>query len=156
VNAILMRAAVAVIALHVLDDNFVQPQPGTSAADHLVSGLVPLAGLALAAWAYPRLRGGRQGALALALGVVGIVAGIEAVHYASTVGPSGDDFTGLLAIPAGVVLLGLGAVTLWRTRRNKGRRPWRYGRRALLGVAGSLRATAGRVVGFFDAAIGSR
>ena len=27
----------AVIAVHVLDDNFLQPQPGTSAADHLVS-----------------------------------------------------------------------------------------------------------------------
>jgi hypothetical protein len=28
-----------VIAVHVLDDNFVQPEPGTSAAGHLVSGL---------------------------------------------------------------------------------------------------------------------
>jgi uncharacterized protein len=132
------RLAIAVIALHVLDDNFVQPQPGTSATDHLVSGLVPLAGLALAAWAYPRLRGGRQGALALVLGVFGIVVGIEAVHYTSTVGASGDDFTGLLAIPAGVLLLGLGVVTLWRTRRNDGGRPWRYGRRALFGGAGVL------------------
>ena len=28
------------IALHGLDDSFLQPQPGTSAADHLLSGLV--------------------------------------------------------------------------------------------------------------------
>jgi uncharacterized protein len=132
------RIAIAVVALHVLDDNFVQPQPGTTATDHLVSGLVPLAGLALAAWAYPRLRGGRRGGVALALGVFGIVTGIEAVHYTSTVGPSGDDFTGLLAIPAGMLLLGLGVVTLWRTRRNDGGRPWRYGRRALLGGAAVL------------------
>ena len=132
------RLAIAIIALHVLDDNFVQPQPGTSATGHLVSGLVPLAGLAVAAWAYPRLRGARQAALALALGVFGIVAGIEAVHYTTTVGASGDDFTGLLAIPAGLALLGLGAVTLWRTRRTDGRLPWRYGRRALLGVAALL------------------
>jgi dienelactone hydrolase len=129
------RLAIAVIALHVLDDNFVQPQPGTSASGHLVSGLVPLAGLAVAAWALPRLQGARRGALALALGVFGVVAGIEAVHYASTVGPSGDDFTGLLAIPAGAVLLATGAATLWRTRRTGDRRVWRYGRRALLGVA---------------------
>jgi uncharacterized protein len=132
------RIAIAVIALHVLDDNFVQPQPGTTATDHLASGLVPLAGLALAAWALPRLRGGRRGALELVLGVFGIVVGIEAVHYTSTVGPSGDDFTGLLAIPAGALLLGLGAVTLWRTRRTDDRRVWRYGRRALLGVAAVL------------------
>ena len=136
------RLAIAVIALHVLDDNFVQPQPGTSASDHLVSGLVPLAGLAAAAWALPRLRGGRRGALELVLGVFGIVAGIEAVHYTSTVGPSGDDFTGLLAIPAGVVLLAVGVATLWRTRRTDDRRVWRYGRRALLGVAGVLVAGA--------------
>jgi uncharacterized protein len=135
------RLAIAVIALHVLDDSFVQPPPGTSAADHLASGLVPLAGLALAAWALPRLRGGRRGALELVLGVFGIVAGVEAVHYASTVGPSGDDFTGLLAVPAGVLLLGLGFATLWTTRRVSGGRPWRYGRRGLLAVGGLLFAS---------------
>ena len=56
--------------------------------------------------------------MALALGVFGIAAGIEAVHYTTQVGPSGDDFTGLLCIPAGLVLLGLGLVTLWITRKR--------------------------------------
>jgi uncharacterized protein len=128
---LLFRLAVAVIALHVLDDSFVQPQPGTGAGDHLVSGLVPLAGLALAAWAFPRLRAGAQGALALALGPFGIVAGAEALHYMGNGGLTGDDYTGLLAIPAGVLLIALGTVTLWRSRRRD-RLPWRYGRRALL------------------------
>jgi uncharacterized protein len=104
--------AVATIALHVLDDSFLQPPPGTAASDHLVSGLVPLALLALAAWTYPRLRGGRRGAMALVVGAFGIVAGVEAVHYAAKIGASGDDFTGLLAIPAGLLSLGLGAATL--------------------------------------------
>jgi alpha/beta superfamily hydrolase len=129
--------AIVAIALHVLDDNFLQPEPGTAAGDHLVSGLVPLAVLAFAAWAYPRLRGGRRGAMALVLGVFGIVAGIEAVHYTSKVGASGDDYTGLLCIPAGLLLLGLGAVTLWRTRGRHGSRPRRYLRRSLLGAAGA-------------------
>jgi hypothetical protein len=31
-------AGLAVVAVHFLDDNFVQPQPGTSAGDHLVIG----------------------------------------------------------------------------------------------------------------------
>jgi uncharacterized protein len=134
--ATVARLAVAMIALHVLDDSFLQPSPGTSARDHLVSGIIPLAVLAFAAWAYPRLRGGRRGAMALTLGAFGIVAGIEAVHYTAKVGPSGDDFTGLLAIPAGLLLLALGAVTLWKTRRTCGNRPWRYLRRVLLGAAG--------------------
>ena len=106
----LFGLGVVVIALHVLDDNFVQPQPGTSAGDHLIGGLVPLAALALAAWVYPRLRGGRRGAMALVIGVLGIVAGIEAAHYTAKVGPSGDDYTGLLSIAAGIALLGLGRV----------------------------------------------
>jgi hypothetical protein len=126
----------SLIALHVLDDSFLQPQPGTSAGDHLVSGLVPLAVLGLAAWAHPRLRGCRRGALALALGVLGIAGGIEAVHYTRTLGGSGDDFTGLLSIPAGLLLLGLGVVTLWRARRTEGNRAWRYPRRLLLGASG--------------------
>jgi uncharacterized protein len=140
-SSTLARAAIAVIALHVLDDNFLQPPAGTSAGDHLVSGLVPLALLALVAWAFPRLRGGLRGALALTLGALGIAAGLEGYYYALQVGPSGDDFTGLLALAAGALLLGLGAVTLWRTRRTDDSLGRRYPRRALLGVAGFLFAS---------------
>jgi hypothetical protein len=138
----LFRLAIAVVAVHVVDDNYVSPQPGTSARDHVISGLIPLAVLGLAAWAYPQLTGGRRGALALVLGVLGIAAGIEAVDYTRKVGPSGDDFTGLLTIPAGVLLLGLGVVTLWRTRRVEGNHAWRYTRRLLFGAAGVLVAYA--------------
>jgi uncharacterized protein len=81
---------------------------------------VPLAALALAALAYPRLRGGYRAALAILVGISGIVVGIEAVHYTKHVGPSGDDFSGLLAVPAGVALLGFGIAMAWHTRRRHG------------------------------------
>ena len=128
----------AVIAVHIVDDNFVQPQPGTSARDHLVSGLVPLAVLAFAVVAYPRLSGGGRAAVALVLGVFGIVAGSEAVYYTIDPGPSGDDYTGLLAVCRRSGLLVVGAVTLWTTRQGDGTRRRRYARRALIGVAGAL------------------
>jgi hypothetical protein len=134
-DSALFLLAIAVIAVHVIDDSFLQPPRGTSPGDHLVGGLVPLAVLAGAAWAYPRLRGGRRGALAVFVAPLGIAAGVEGVYYASALGPAGDDFTGLLCIPAGLLLLGVGAVTLWRTRRVEGNRPWRYLRRALFGAA---------------------
>jgi hypothetical protein len=137
-EAAIFTLGMVVIAVHVLDDNFVQPQPGTSAGDHLVSGLIPLAVLGFAVWAYPALRGGRRGAIALIFGVLGIAAGVEAVYYTRELGPSGDDFTGLIAIPAGLLLLGLGVVTLWRTRRTEGSLWWRYPRRGLLAVAAAL------------------
>jgi uncharacterized protein len=128
--------AIGLIAVHVVDDSFVQPQPGTSAADHLVGGLVPLAALALAAVAYPRLRAGWRAVLALVLGMFGLGTASEAWYYTREVGASGDDYTGLLAIPAGLMLLVVGVVTLWRSRRLDERMPRRYLRRALLGVAG--------------------
>ena len=73
--------------------------------------------------------------------MLGIAAGIEGFHYAREVGPSGDDFTSLLCLPAGVLLLGLGAVTLWRTRRTEGSLWWRYPRRVLIGVAAVVGAS---------------
>lgn len=128
-----------VIAVHILDDNFLQPQPGTSAGDHLVSGLVPLAVYVGAAFAFPRLRAGAQGTLAISLGILGIAIGVgEAGYYTLKVGPSGDDYTGLLAIPASLVLMGVGAATLWRSRRRGGNPAWRIVRRILLGAGGAL------------------
>ncbi|MGH3023932.1 MAG: alpha/beta hydrolase [Gaiellaceae bacterium] len=126
----LARLALGVAALHVVDDNFIQPQPGTSAADHLVGGLVQTALFLLAAWAYPRLRPGARGALAIGFGLFTVVMGIgEAGYYTRENGPSGDDYTGLLAIPAGFLLVGVGLVTLWRSRKG-GSLVRRYLRRA--------------------------
>ena len=129
------RAATALVALHVADDTLLQPPAGTSAADHLASALIPLAALAIAAAVYPRLRSSARGLLALAVGLFGIVSAGEAAYYTLEVGPSGDDFTGLLAIPAGLALIALGAVTLWSGRRLDQSRSVRYGKRFVLAVA---------------------
>ena len=132
------RAALGVIALHVADDSFFQPEPGTSAADHLVSGLVPLALIVGAAILYGRLRAGLRASLALVFGVIGLLGGVEAVHYGVNGGFSGDDFTGLLCIPAGLALIGIGVVTLWRSRRTDDALVWRYLRRLLLVAAAAV------------------
>ena len=130
----LFRFAVGLLAVHVLDDRFLQPQPGTSAGDHLVSGLVPLALLGLAAWAFPRLRAGARGSLALVLVLPAILSGSEALYYGGKTGLSGDDWTGLLAMAAAPVLLGLGTWALWTSRRLDAPLVRRYGRRALKAV----------------------
>ena len=133
-ETVVARAALGLIALHVVDDNFLQPQPGTSAGDHVVSGLVPLGVLALAAWGYPRLRPGARAVVALLLGLFGLVSGVEAVYYTTKSGPTGDDFTGLIALAAGLVLVGVGVVTLWRSRKLDDGRRRRYLRRLLIGL----------------------
>ena len=138
----LLVLGAGLVALHVLDDNFVQPNPGMSAGDHLAGGLVPLALLMGAVVLYGRVRAGARAAIALLLGFFGVLAGTEAVYYTRAVGPSGDDYTGALSLLAGLVLLGVGAATLWTSRRRDDRLPWRYGRRFLMTVAAALAAVA--------------
>jgi hypothetical protein len=45
---------------------------------------------------------------------------------------------GLLSIPAGLALIGLGVATLWRTRSSSDGRARRYFRRSLFGSAGAV------------------
>jgi hypothetical protein len=65
----------AAVVLHIADDNFFQPEPGVSAGDHLVSGLVPLGLLALAAASYLRVRPGARAVIAIVTGLMGLVMG---------------------------------------------------------------------------------
>src|SRR6266545_233541 len=131
----LFIAGAGAITVHVLDDSFVQPEAGTSAGDHLVSGIVPVAVLALLGACYLRFRTGLRATVAIAVGFLGAIGGAgEAGYYALKVGPGRDDYTGLLMIPAGLLLIGLGAVTLWKSRHRTGsllRRSLRRGALAL-------------------------
>lgn len=141
-------AATAAVMLHVADDNFLQPEPGVSAGDHLLSGLLPLGLLAIAALCFSRVRAGSRAVLAVLVGVTGLLVGfVEAAYYTATVGPSGDDYTGLLAGVAGVSLLTLAWVVLWRSRKQTGSRRRRYLRRGVIGLIGV--ALAVEVIGPF-------
>ena len=88
----------------------------------------------LAAWAYPRLRPGARATLAIWVGLFMAVMGLgEAGYYTRENGPSGDDYTGLLVIPAGLLLVGIGFVTLWRSRKG-GSLVRRFLRRTAVGL----------------------
>ena len=125
-------AAIGLVGLHVADDNFIQPEPGMSAVDHLPGGLTLLALVAAGAWAYPRVRAGARAAISLLAGFLGVLASTEAVYYTAADAPSGDDFTGFVSLVAGFALLGLGLRTLWRHRRSGDSRRRRYTRRGLV------------------------
>jgi uncharacterized protein len=128
--------ALGAVALHVADDNFLQPEPGTSPSDHLASGLIPIAVIAAAAALYLRVRAGIRAALALTLGVLGIAFGIPSAYWLSEGEASGDHYTtGPLTIAAGVVLVATGLVVLWRSRRSYGSRRRTVLRRGLTVVA---------------------
>ena len=130
----LFLLAVGLVGLHIVDDNFLQPEPGTSAGDHLASGLVPIAVLAACAVVYPRLRAGARAYVSMTLGALAIAIGTPGMYHLVVGGASSDDYTGLLAIVAGIALLIAGPVILWKARRKGGSRRRRYLRRSLLTV----------------------
>ena len=87
--------------LHVVDDNFLQPNPGTSAADHLASGLVPTrAARSAPAFCTRACAPASRAALALLFGVLRPPRRHRGRSTTrAQVGPSGDDYTGLLVDP---------------------------------------------------------
>lgn len=138
-EALLFRAAMAAVALHALDYAFVHLEPGTSASDHLLSGLVPSALAVALAVAYPHLRAGLRASLALACGLVALTAGIgTSVRHAVSEGLGGDDVTGILVALVSGLLLIEGLLVLWRSRRLDERLVRRYGRRLLIALAALL------------------
>jgi hypothetical protein len=123
--------AIALVAIPIIDDNFVHPAPGTSAGDHLLSGLVPLAVLGAVALLYPRLRAGVRAATSMTLGAIAFAVGFPGVYYLADGSADFDHYTALLAFLAALILLVSGPVILWRTRRAGGSRRRRYALRAL-------------------------
>ena len=107
-------------------------------ADHLASGLVPVAILAAVAAVYPRLPPAVRAATAMTFGAIGLAFGFPGAYHLLDDGVSGDDYTGLLAILAGVVLLVSAPVILWKARRSDGSRRRRYLRRTLATVVGAV------------------
>jgi pimeloyl-ACP methyl ester carboxylesterase len=123
--------------VHLLVNALVALEPGATWSDHVLAAVIPTALVALAAIEYGRLGAGLRASLALLVGVIALVAGGVAAAGALRLGPSGDDWTGLLLLPAGVALVALGAWVLWVSRKRGGPAWRRIARRALL-VLGAL------------------
>ena len=101
----LFLAAAAAVMLHVADDNFLQPNPGVSPSDHLVSGLVPLGPPRRSAPGRThRVRPGTRALIAFATGLTGLssVGLVEPVSHLGNVGLRNDDYTAIPAAVAGV------------------------------------------------------
>ena len=133
------RVAIAVVGLHYADVAFLQPEPGVSAGDHLVSGLVPI-GL-LGPW-LSVIRGCGPGPPGdprdLSRAVRARLDHRDVGRHVIGEGPAGADYTGVLAAVAGAMLSRGRRV---RPVAEPQARPARRGATAgvaLLGVAGFL------------------
>ncbi len=138
----LALGTLAAVALHVVDDNYLQPRPGTSAGDHLTSGLVPVAILLAVAAVYPRLPAVLRAASAMTFGALALAIGFPSLYHLLEGSIAGADYSGLVAIAAGTAFFLSGPVTLWTVRRIDGSRRRRYLRRTSATILGAGAALA--------------
>jgi hypothetical protein len=135
----LLLVASALVVIHIVDDEFLQPQPGTSAGDHLSAGLVPIGFALFAVFAYQFLRPGLRSGISLSFGILALVAGGIALGGARADGVSGSEWTGLVLLPVGLTFLGLAVWVAWRERGSWARtRRRRWVNRVIAVVAGAL------------------
>ena len=121
--------AIAVWLIHVLDDAFVHREPGVGPGQHLLAVVVSLALGAGAVYAFPTLRPAARFALAGFFAALATVDGAIHAKHVGAASAGASDVTGVLALAAGVVLIGLAAAVLWLHRgegKASGRRRWAY------------------------------
>jgi len=117
----LTLASLVAVGFRAVDDAFLQRPHGVEVGDHVLSGLVPLLGLAVAAWAASHLNGAVRGLVLLIAGLLGLVGGMELFAEAGTVsgGVQADDLSGILSMAGGVVLVAISFHSIWAAPRRQ-------------------------------------
>jgi hypothetical protein len=138
-EALVFRAATAVLLLHALDDAFFNRQPGVPADQHVVAAVVAVAATLAGALAFNRLRPGLRAGLALVFGIFGLVNGMQHVIHVALEGPAHSDVTGVLAAIAAAVLVLLGlAIPFLHRGEGAAPRGRRWAIRAAVVVAAAV------------------
>jgi len=144
-EALVFSAATALALLHALDDAFLLPGPGVPLGQHALAAAIAVVASVAAIVAFPSLRPGVRSATAFIFGVLAAVNGGRHAHHVITESVTANDLTGLLALVAGVVLVGLAAAVPFRHRGEGAGGPVRRWAVRVLVVAAGLVS----VVAFF-------
>ena len=104
-DRLVFTLAAAVIALHAAVDSFFAPEPGTGPATTCCAA-VPRSRCSRWRRRYPTPARGRTRRVAAVLGVLALEGAGLAIADARAVGARGEDWTGFLLLPVGIVLCG--------------------------------------------------
>ena len=137
-QAAVFAAALAVAVLHVLDAAFAHREPGVGPGQHLLAVAVSLALVLGAVSVFPYLRPAARAALAAFFGALAIVDGAMHAKHVTTESAATSDVTGVLALVAGVLLVGLAGAILWRHRGEGDAGPRRRWARRVAAVPAGL------------------
>ena len=88
-ETIVFRGATVVALLHALDDAFLNRQPGVGLGQHAVAALVALVAGVGAIAAFPRVRVGLRGLIALVFGIMSSANGAQHALYISVTASEG-------------------------------------------------------------------
>ena len=98
------------------DDAFLLNRAGVPLSQHALAAAIALVASVLAIVSFPSLRPGLRSAIAFLFGALAAINGGRHAHHIATVDLTANDVTGVLALAAGVVLIGLAAWIPWRHR----------------------------------------
>ena len=115
-EALVFASATGVALLHAFDDAFALPGPGVPLTQHLLAAAIALVASVLAVWSFPSLRPGLRSAVAFTFGVLATVNGGVHAHHIVNQEVTANDVSGVSALIAGVVLIGLAAAIPFRHR----------------------------------------
>jgi pimeloyl-ACP methyl ester carboxylesterase len=119
-EALVFASAVGVALLHAFDDAFALPGPGVPITQHLLAAAIALVASVVAVLSFPSLRPGLRSLVAFSFGVLATVNGAVHVHHIVNQEATANDISGVTALLAGVVLVGLAA---WIPFRHRGEGP---------------------------------
>ena len=105
-----MFSVAAVLALaHAFDDALLLPGAGVPLTRHAIALAIAVAATVAVIVKFDRIRPGLRAATAFTFGVLAAVNGGRHAHHIIHEGTTANDVTGVLALAAGVVLIGLAA-----------------------------------------------
>jgi alpha-beta hydrolase superfamily lysophospholipase len=106
----LVFSGTTVLALaHAFDDAFLLNTAGVSLTQHALAAALALVASVLAIARFDSLRPGLRSLTAFVFGALAMINGGRHAHHIATVDLTANDMTGVLALVAGVVLIGLAA-----------------------------------------------
>jgi uncharacterized protein len=115
-EALVFSGAVVVALAHAFDDAFLLNTAGVPLTQHALAAGIALIASVLAIVSYGSLRPGLRSTVAFVFGALAMINGGRHAHHILNVGVTANDVTGILALVAGAVLIGLAAYIPFRHR----------------------------------------
>lgn len=122
-EALVFGGAAALALAHAFDDALLLPGAGVPITQHALALAVALVATVLAVVRFDAMRPGLRAATAFTFGVLAAVNGGRHAHHIATEGATANDVTGVLALAAGVVLVGLAGWIPFRHRNERSTSP---------------------------------